>query len=173
MAVAVSGKVERSCTGLTTPVGLTAVTPTDRPKLVRYRCVIEGFGGVFYFVTMLFGCFCWCRGFCHRSQISSFLSCFRTSLFTSISFIFKKNFHQIWFHWLFNQYIIYTDYIVISFKISLSYFIHWNTTKLIVVKKWGLQLYLQLLLHTRWTHSMRDKKIKDLSKSYLISRLLL
>ena len=32
-------------TGLTTPVGL-LVTPTDRPKSVRNRCVIEVFGGV-------------------------------------------------------------------------------------------------------------------------------
>ena len=30
---------------LTTPVGL-LVTPTDRPKSVRNRCVIEVFGGV-------------------------------------------------------------------------------------------------------------------------------
>ena len=27
--------------------GVTAVTPTDRPKSVRNRCVIEVFGGVF------------------------------------------------------------------------------------------------------------------------------
>ena len=26
---------------------MTVVTPTDRPKSVRNRCVIEGFGGVF------------------------------------------------------------------------------------------------------------------------------
>ena len=32
---------------LTTPVWLTAVTPTDRPKSVRNCCVIEVFGGVF------------------------------------------------------------------------------------------------------------------------------
>ena len=32
---------------LTTPVGLTAVTPTDRSKSVRNHCVIEVFGGVF------------------------------------------------------------------------------------------------------------------------------
>ena len=46
-AVAVSGKVVHTLTGLTTPVGLTAVTPTDRPKSVRNCCVIEAFGGVF------------------------------------------------------------------------------------------------------------------------------
>ena len=32
---------------------MTAVTPTDRPKSVRHRCVIEDFGGVF----MLSRCF--------------------------------------------------------------------------------------------------------------------
>ena len=47
-SVAVSGKVERSLTGLTTPVGLTAVTPIGCPKLVRNHCAIDVFGGVFY-----------------------------------------------------------------------------------------------------------------------------
>ena len=65
-------RVERSLTNLTTPVGLTA-TPTDRPKSVRNRCVIEVFGGVFYVVTMLCGFFCGCRGFCHRTESDLFL----------------------------------------------------------------------------------------------------
>ena len=46
-AVAVSRKVERSLTGLTTQVRFTANTPTDRPKSVRDRCAIEVFGGFF------------------------------------------------------------------------------------------------------------------------------
>ena len=33
--------------------GVTVVTPTDRPKSVRNRCVIEVFGGVLYAVTLL------------------------------------------------------------------------------------------------------------------------
>ena len=45
-AVAVSEKVVRTLTGLITPDGLTAVTPTDRPKSVRNRCVIEVLGSV-------------------------------------------------------------------------------------------------------------------------------
>ena len=69
-AVAVSGKVVRD---LTTSVAVTAVTPTDRPKSVRNLCVIEVFGGVFYVVTMLFGLFCECRGFCHRTESELFL----------------------------------------------------------------------------------------------------
>ena len=37
---------------------MTAVTPTDRPKSVRNRCVIKVFGGVFFYVgTLLFGFF--------------------------------------------------------------------------------------------------------------------
>ena len=44
-AVAVSGKVGYPLTGLTTPVGW-LVTPTDRPKSVRNRCVNKVFGGV-------------------------------------------------------------------------------------------------------------------------------
>ena len=52
------------------------VTPTDRPKSVRNRCLIKLFCGVVCVVTLPFWHFCWCRGFCHLglSQISSFLS---------------------------------------------------------------------------------------------------
>ena len=39
--------------------GVTAVTPTDRPKSVRNRCVIEVFGGFFHVVTLLFWIFLW------------------------------------------------------------------------------------------------------------------
>ena len=39
--------------------GMTAVIPTDNPKSVRNRCVIEVFDGVFYVVTMLFFIFLW------------------------------------------------------------------------------------------------------------------
>ena len=54
---------------------MTAVTPTDRPKSVRNRCVIEVFGGVF----MLSRCFLDfsvdVRAFVIAlSQISSFFS---------------------------------------------------------------------------------------------------
>ena len=52
---------------------MTAVTPTDRPKSVRNSCVIKVFGGVFYVVTLLFGLFCGCRGFCHRTESDLFL----------------------------------------------------------------------------------------------------
>ena len=79
-AVAVSGKVERSYTGLTTPVGLTAATPTDRPKSVRNRCVIKVFGGVFYVVMMLLGFFsvgvgAFVIGLSHISSIFSLKTC--------------------------------------------------------------------------------------------------
>ena len=47
---------------------VTAVIPTDCPKSVRNRCVSEVFGGGFYVVKLLFGFFCECRGFCHRTQ---------------------------------------------------------------------------------------------------------
>ena len=43
------------------------VTPTDRPKSVRNRCLIEFFCGVVCVVTLPFWHFCWCRGFCHRT----------------------------------------------------------------------------------------------------------
>ena len=49
------------------------VTPTDRPKSVRNRCVIELFCGVVYVVTSPFWHFCLCMGFCHRTESDLFL----------------------------------------------------------------------------------------------------
>ena len=47
-AVPVSGKVVRSKTGFTTHTsGVAVVTPTDRPKSVRNRCLIKVLGSVF------------------------------------------------------------------------------------------------------------------------------
>ena len=72
-AFAVSGKVGIPSTGLTTPVGWLSLPQTDRPKSVCNRCVIEVFGGVLCVVTLLFGYFCQCRGFCHRTESDLFL----------------------------------------------------------------------------------------------------
>ena len=44
------------------------VTPTDRPKSVRNRCLIELFCGVVCVVALPFQHFCWCRDFCHRTE---------------------------------------------------------------------------------------------------------
>ena len=52
------------------------VTPTDRPKSVRNRCLIELFCGVVCVVTLPFWHFCWCRGFCHRTESDLFLFLF-------------------------------------------------------------------------------------------------
>ena len=38
------------------------ITPTDRPKSVRNRCVIEFFCGVVCVVPLPFSHFCGCRG---------------------------------------------------------------------------------------------------------------
>ena len=59
---------------------MTVVTPADRPKSVRKRCVIEVFGGVFV-LSFGFRIFCWYRGFCHRSE--SDLLLFLFALFCS------------------------------------------------------------------------------------------
>ena len=71
-AVAGSGKA-----GLINQVNLTSlvavVTPTDRPKSVRNRCVIEHFCGVVCVVTLPLWHFCWCMGFCHRTESYFFL----------------------------------------------------------------------------------------------------
>ena len=52
------------------------VTLTDRPKSVRNRCLIELFCGVVCVVTLPFLHFCWCRGFCHRTESDLFLFLF-------------------------------------------------------------------------------------------------
>ena len=49
------------------------VTPTDRPKSVRNRSVIELFCGVVCVVILPFWHFCWYRGFCHRTESDLFL----------------------------------------------------------------------------------------------------
>ena len=71
-AVAGSGKV-----GPVNQVNHTSwvavVTPTDRPKSVRNRCVIELFCGVVCVVTLPFWHVCWCRGFCDRTESDLFL----------------------------------------------------------------------------------------------------
>ena len=60
------------------------VTPTDRPKSVRNRCLIELFCGVVCVVTLPFLHFCWCRGFCHRTESDLFLFLF----ILNFSFVF-------------------------------------------------------------------------------------
>ena len=77
---------------LTYTIWVAIVTPTDRPKSVRNRCVIEVFGGVYKcVVTLLFGFFYGCGGFCHRIESDLFLLLFRSysellSNFGAISF---------------------------------------------------------------------------------------
>ena len=46
---------------------MAVVIPTDRPKSVHTRCVIEVFGAVF---VLSIGCliFCWYKGFRHRTE---------------------------------------------------------------------------------------------------------
>ena len=55
---------------------MAVVTPTDRPKSVRNRCVIELFCGVVCVVTLPFLHFCWRMGFCHRTESDLFLFIF-------------------------------------------------------------------------------------------------
>ena len=63
------------------------VTPTDRRKSVRNRCVIELSCGVVCIVTLPFLHFCWCRGFCHRTDSDLFLFLFAW-LSVKMTFVF-------------------------------------------------------------------------------------
>ena len=56
----------------TSKVAIAIVTPTDRPKSVRNRCVIQGFWWRFCVVMLIFGFFCGCRGFCHKTESDLF-----------------------------------------------------------------------------------------------------
>ena len=55
---------------------VTIVTPTDRPKSVRNRCVIEVFGVVFVLSRCFLDFSCRCRGFCYRTESDLFLFLF-------------------------------------------------------------------------------------------------
>ena len=74
-----SGKVD-SLKQVNNTSWVAVVTPTDRPKSVRNCCVIELFCGVVCVVTLPFWHFCWCRGFCHRTESDLFLFLFRRKL---------------------------------------------------------------------------------------------
>ena len=71
-AVAGSGKV-RTVNQVNHTSWVAVATPTDRPKSVRNRCVIELFCGIVCVVTLPFWHFCWCMGFCHRTESDLFL----------------------------------------------------------------------------------------------------
>ena len=79
-AVAGSGKV-----GPVNQVNLTiclaVVTPTDRPKSVCNRCLIELFCGVVCVVILPFWHFRGCRGFCHRTESDLLLFVFKVVQF--------------------------------------------------------------------------------------------
>ena len=50
---------------------MAVVTPIDRPKSIRNRCVIEHFGGVFAFFTLLFR-IVWYRGLAMSLHLKRF-----------------------------------------------------------------------------------------------------
>ena len=82
-------------------IGVTAVTPTDRPKSVCNRCVINVFGGIFYVVALLFVFFCGCRGFCHRTESDLFL--FSLEIFLTLYLLgrIKRNQAAVfWCEWI-------------------------------------------------------------------------
>ena len=83
------------------------VTPTDRPKSVRNRCLIELFCGVVCVVTLPFWHFCWSRGFCHRTESDLFLflftftlvylQCQSKSILHSGSLATVNHYKQVWY----------------------------------------------------------------------------
>ena len=66
-AAAGSGKVG-PVNQVNQPSWVAVVTPTDRPKSVRNRCLIELFCGVVCVFTLPFWHFRGCRGFSHRTE---------------------------------------------------------------------------------------------------------
>ena len=122
--VAGSGKVE--------PVNqvydtswMVVVTPTDRPKSDRNRCVIELFCGVVCVVILPFWNFCWCRGFCHRTESDLFLF-----LLTYINntYVFCLINNKMIRAWRSNVQYSSTGYIKLS---SIQYFVSADKTQLV------------------------------------------
>ena len=74
----VSGRVGIPLTTFPHTSWVVVVTPTDRPKSVHNRCVIEVFDGVFVLSRCFLKIFCGCRGFCHRAESDLFLFSFVT-----------------------------------------------------------------------------------------------
>ena len=70
-AVAGSGKVG-PVNQVNHTIWAAVVTPTNRPKSVRNRCVIEHFCDVVCVVTLPLWHFCWCMGICHRTESDFF-----------------------------------------------------------------------------------------------------
>ena len=101
---------------------MVVVTPTDRLKSVRNRCVIELFVALFVFLTLPFRHFCWCRGFCHRTE--SDLLLFLLMKWSTIS--------------------IYFIYIGTSFILFSAYYISKQLTQFRFIKK-SLEVYVTIL----------------------------
>ena len=73
----VVGKIFRTC-------GVAVIIPTDCPKSVRVRCVIEVFGSVFMLSHCFFELFYGWRAFCHRTESDIFLFVPRFSIRLSV-----------------------------------------------------------------------------------------
>ena len=63
---------------------MTAVTPTERPKSVRNRCVIEVFVA-FFILSWCFWIFLWMYGVCHRTESDVFFFVLLSTLIPSCS----------------------------------------------------------------------------------------
>ena len=66
------------------------VTPTDRPKSVHNRSVIE-LCGVVCDVILPFLHICWCRGFCHRTKSDLFFFSYPLTCFNAFSITSQEN----------------------------------------------------------------------------------
>ena len=75
------------------------VTPTDRPKSVRNRGLIELFCGVVCVVTLPFWHFCWCRGFCHRTGSDLLFFVFQWHVFRNRILSGYFDAIKIWLYW--------------------------------------------------------------------------
>ena len=67
------------------------VTPTDRPKSVRKRCVIEVFGDVFVLSRCYLDFLCDCRDFCDKTESDIFLFLFEKYGFQRMYLIESKS----------------------------------------------------------------------------------
>ena len=122
---------------------MAVVTPTDRPKSVHNRCAIDVLR--FCVVTLLFGFFCGCRGFCHRTESDLFLF-----LFTSQSTLFQL---FMWWH-------IYVD-------VQANWSKSWSYVELPrhILFVWFINVLAQAPTRAHWTEFDKNWQVKRYQSS--------
>ena len=145
-AFVVSGKVGTLQTRFNYTSWITVVTLTDRPKSVRNRCTCNrSFWWRFYVFATLFGFFCRCRGFCHRTESDLILFLLKANFYAKFEENLRTSTYQTLhdFYHIFYHFIIYYDYVNLNITFwkwvqpLMTTFLHHSVLKgWCISKKW-------------------------------------